>query len=136
MYVRIEEGLIKGTKEAVPIYKTDLKEMGKCICKINGNKTGTGFFCRINYLDYSIPVLITNNHVIDENFMEQKKILKVYINEESYIIGINKKNIIYSSVSNKYDIIIIKLEEGEIKNFLQIDQNIFKYNSENLYVDE
>ena len=136
MYVRIEEGLIKGAKEPVPIYKTDLKEMGKCICKINGNKIGTGFFCRINYLDYSIPVLITNNHVIDENFMELKNQLKVYINDESYIIGINKKNIIYSSERNKYDIIIIKLREGEIKNFLQIDQNIFKFNSENLYLDE
>ena len=136
MYVRIEEGLIKGAKEPVPIYKTDLKEMGKCICKINGNKIGTGFFCRINYLDYSIPVLITNNHIIDENFMELKNQLKVYINDESYIIGINKKNIIYSSERNKYDIIIIKLREGEIKNFLQIDQNIFKFNSENLYLDE
>ena len=136
MYARIEEGLIKGAKEPVPIYKTDLKEMGKCICKINGNKIGTGFFCRINYLDYSIPVLITNNHVIDENFMELKNQLKVYINDESYIIGINKKNIIYSSERNKYDIIIIKLREGEIKNFLQIDQNIFKFNSENLYLDE
>ena len=136
MYGRIEEGLIKGAKEPVPIYKTDLKEMGKCICKINGNKIGTGFFCRINYLDYSIPVLITNNHVIDENFMELKNQLKVYINDESYIIGINKKNIIYSSERNKYDIIIIKLREGEIKNFLQIDQNIFKFNSENLYLDE
>ena len=136
MYVRIEEGLIKGAKEPVPIYKTDLKEMGKCICKINGNKIGTGFFCRINYLDYSIPVLITNNHVIDESFMELKNQLKVYINDESYIIGINKKNIIYSSERNKYDIIIIKLREGEIKNFLQIDQNIFKFNSENLYLDE
>ena len=136
MYARIEEGLIKGAKEPVPIYKTDLKEMGKCICKINGNKIGTGFFCRINYLDYSIPVLITNNHVIDENFMELKNQLKVYINDESYIIDINKKNIIYSSERNKYDIIIIKLREGEIKNFLQIDQNIFKFNSENLYLDE
>ena len=136
MYGRIEEGLIKGAKEPVPIYKTDLKEMGKCICKINGNKIGTGFFCRINYLDYSIPVLITNNHVIDESFMELKNQLKVYINDESYIIGINKKNIIYSSERNKYDIIIIKLREGEIKNFLQIDQNIFKFNSENLYLDE
>ena len=136
MYVRIEEGVIKGTKEPVPIYKTDLKEMGKCICKINGNKIGTGFFCRINYLDYSIPVLITNNHVIDENFMELKNQLKVYINDESYIIGINKKNIIYSSERNKYDIIIIKLREGEIKNFLELDQNIFKFNSENLYLDE
>ena len=136
MYVRIEEGVIKGAKEPVPIYKTDLKEMGKCICKINGNKIGTGFFCRINYLDYSIPVLITNNHVIDENFMELKNQLKVYINDESYIIGINKKNLIYSSERNKYDIIIIKLREGEIKNFLELDQNIFKFNSENLYLDE
>ena len=136
MYVRIEEGLIKGAKEPVPIYKTDLKEMGKCICKINGNKIGTGFFCRINYLDHSIPVLITNNHVIDESFMELKNQLKVYINDESYIIGINKKNLIYSSERNKYDIIIIKLRESEIKNFLELDQNIFKFNSENLYLDE
>ena len=73
MYVRIEEGLIKGTKEAVPIYKTDLKEMGKCICKINGKRIGTGFFCKLKYNNSLIPVLITNNHVIDDEYIEEKK---------------------------------------------------------------
>ena len=83
MYVRIEEGLIKGAKEPVPIYKTDLKEMGKCICKINGNKIGTGFFCRINYLDNSIPVLITNNHVISKKDILKDNKIKFTLNNDT-----------------------------------------------------
>jgi len=45
--------------------KIILFQMGKCICKIyleNGEK-GTGFFCKIPFLNSRLPVLITNNHV-------------------------------------------------------------------------
>ena len=136
MEFRIEEGLIKGAKEVIPLDKTDLKEKGKCICKINGKRIGTGFFCKLIYNNSLIPVLITNNHVIDDEYIEEKKKLKFYINEDSQVINITKKNIIYSSINNKYDIAIIKLQENEIKHFLEIDQNIFKYNSESSYIDE
>ena len=130
-----EEGIIKGAKEMKLLEETDQKEKEKCICKINGSKIGTGFFCKIKYENALIPVLITNYHVIDDNYVRSNNSLKVYINEKSKFINLNKKKIIYSSSNNEYDIIIIRLQDGEIENYLEIDENIFE-NSENAYKDE
>ena len=114
---RVNEGSINGAQEIEPLDKTDLKEMSKCICKIGGNRIGTGFFCKIKYKDDLIPVLITNYHVIDDNYLKNKDMLKIYINNNSTIININKNSIIYSSIIKQYDIIIIKLNKNEIKIF-------------------
>ena len=40
--------------------------MKNCICKIltNDGKKGTGFFCKIPYLNKLLPVLVTNNHIL------------------------------------------------------------------------
>ena len=47
----IEEGLIKGAIDIIPIEKAEkvLDQMKKGVCKINGNKLGTGFFCKIMF---------------------------------------------------------------------------------------
>ena len=132
---KFEEGKIKGAERMKPLDKSKHKEKGKCICKINGSKIGTGFFCKIKYQNKLIPVLITNYHVIDDKYLESINRLKIYINEESKFISINKNKIIYSSPNNKYDIIIIRLQDSEINHYLEIDKNIFKY-SENDYKDE
>ena len=134
---RIDEGLIHGAKEIVPLEETLMHHMGNFMCKINGNKIGTGFFCKIPYKGDLIPVLITNNHVIDDDYLKDRKQIKFYINDDAQIINIDKNSKIYSSDRNEYDITIIKLnEEDEIKNFLEIDKNIFKNNSELYYGDE
>ena len=136
---RINEGKIIGAKEIELLEKTELKKFGNCICKIIGqnNTIGTGFFCKINYKNELIPVLMTNYHVISDEFFQNKKNLKVYINDEYQIIDINEKSKLYSSITNKYDIMIIKLkEDDDIKNFLEIDSNIFKQNSELSYKED
>ena len=131
----IPEGKIPGAKGTLLLSQTELKQKVKCICKIstNGHTFGTGFFCKIPYEGELIPVLITNYHIIDDNFMKKKKQLIIYIDDEMKQLNINNRKI-YSSEKNKYDIMIIKLkEEDEIYNYLEIDQNIFKNNSENLF---
>ena len=76
-------------------------------------------------------------HIIDDDFMEKEKHLEFYINDIRKIINIDKNRKIYSSKANKYDIMIIKLkQEDEIKDFLEIDPNIFSKNSELSYKDE
>ena len=132
---KYEEGIIKGAEEMKLLDSTDQKEKGKCICKINGSKIGTGFFCKIKYGNELIPVLITNYHVIDDKYVESNEDIKVYINEEYKFISLNKKKMIYSSSNKKYDIVIIRLQDGEIDHYLKIDGNIFKY-SEDAYEDE
>ena len=81
---------------------------------------------------------MTNYHVINDDFFEKRNYLKVYINNEFKIIHLNINRKIYSSTKDEYDIMIIRVKENEdeINNFLEIDQNIFKYNSENLYKED
>ena len=110
------------------------KKYENCICKIIGaKKNGTGFFSKIEYEGNLVPVLITNYHVIDDDYMEKNDRLKYYINKESYVIDINKDSKLYSSSDYKYDIMIIRLKEGQAKDYLEIDNNIFKDNAENNY---
>ena len=138
MEIRIEEGKIRGSKDFEPIEETEFKQMIKYICKIDGTSIGSGFFCKIPFINCFIPVLMTNYHVINDDLITTRNNLKVYINNEFKIININSKSKIYSSTSDRYDIMIIRIkeDEDEINNFLEIDQNIFKLNSENLYKDD
>ena len=47
-------------------------------------------YFHFGYYNHLIPVLITNYHVIDDDYMEKNNKLKYYINKESYVIDINK----------------------------------------------
>ena len=138
MEERYEEGILTDTIASISIEKLDKisEQTKKCICKVYGNNTGTGFFCKIKYKDELIPVMITNYHIIDDYFLEEKRQLKISINDKLQFLTINKKNKIYSSLQKEYDIIIIKIEEDEITNYLEIDENIFTKDSENLYTNE
>ena len=86
---------------------------------------GTGFFCKIEFEGKLTPVLITNYHVVNDDFMNQKKKLTFYVKDVLHSINIDKDSKIYSSTENKYDMMIIRLKEGEVNNYLEIDENIF-----------
>ena len=55
-----------------------LEQMKSYICKIMPQKDknifDTGFFCFINYKNKKMPVMITNNHVMDQNLLNNEKI--------------------------------------------------------------
>ena len=125
-----------GADEAILLCESEYKSKGNCIFKIDGNKAGTGFFCKIKRGEELIPVLITNYHVIDDNYMKQNKYLKFYINDKSHIIDLNSESKIYSSSNNEYDMMIIRLKDGQVNNYLDIDENIFEDNSENYYEND
>ena len=95
MEERIDEGLIEGAKEIMLLNKTKLKEMNKYICKISGNNIGTGFFCRIKYGIDLIEVLITNYHVIDDNYLNNNKELKYCVDGKSKVMNVDKNSKIY-----------------------------------------
>ena len=65
-----------------------LFQMKSCICKIfnkNTGQAGTGFFCKIpfpNKLNL-LPVLITNNHALNQNDIETGKIIDININNNN-----------------------------------------------------
>ena len=58
---KIEEKKLFGAKEWEPLEESEYKDKGSCICKIciKGRKMGTGFFCKIEYENDLLPVLIT-----------------------------------------------------------------------------
>ena len=73
------EGKLENYPKWVSLETTEeiIKQMKTKICKIytkNGIK-GTGFFCKINLpkKNTKLNVLITNNHIIDEKIIEEKK---------------------------------------------------------------
>jgi len=138
MEERYDEGLIKGAIDSITIEKTEiiLNQMKKCICKVFGNEIGTGFFCKILYQKKLIPVLITSYHVLNDDFINKNKQIKISIIENYEIININENSKIYSSITDEYDIMIIKLNEDKVYNYLEFDQNLFKDNSETLYENE
>ena len=68
----VNEKYIKGSHNYNEnVFKRGNEQKEKCICKIETeNAFGTGFLCTIQFGNKKnlLPVLITNNHVINENY--------------------------------------------------------------------
>ena len=95
--------------------KKILFQMENCICIVyteNGRK-GTGFFCLIPYLNAYLPVLITNNHVLNESDIENGKIIKLMINNIVKIIKIDNSRKKYTNSDNNIDITIIEIKQNK-----------------------
>jgi len=98
-----------------------LEQMKYSICKIeNKNGNGTGFFCKIS----NKKLLISNNHIINEEIIKNNKIIKVTLNDDKIKKDIKIKDY-YTSI--KYDTTIIEIEDENI-NYLEIDNDIFDEN--------
>ena len=152
-----QEKLINNQPSPVSVGGTRkiLFQMEKYICKIylgNGkNGTGTGFFCKIPFQNKVLPVLITNNHILDENDIKNGKIIKLSIydnniktnksnnevnNEEIKIIKIDNSRKKYTNPDNKIDITIIEIKSiDKINYFLEYDKDIINKNEEFIKLD-
>jgi len=105
------------------------KNWDKCICKLEINKKssiiyGTGFFCNIPSKE--MKVLITNNHCIDSNVLNEKGLIKYFINnagiEQEKYINLSIERFIYTEEKNDFTIIEIK-DEDCIDYFIEIEEN-------------
>ena len=119
--------------------KKILESMEKCVCKISykNNNIGTGFFCRIPFPGNknSLPVLITNNHIINDNLFNQgNEQITITTRKEQksqkYIILNKQKRRAFSFPQNGITMIEIK-ESDNIKYFLDIDENLLEDNMNN-----
>ena len=127
------------------------KNIGKIlIVTEQKSEQGTVFFCKIPFSDKNnmIPVLITNNHLIDEKILsEENRKITISIKEKKDDIILSLKNrITYTNES--YDITIIEIkkeEEDIIDNYLELDDLIIediinnsnqtsKYAQETIYI--
>ena len=124
-----KEKLINKYPLPVTIDETELilKQMRYSICKIeNENGDGTGFFCQI----LNRKLLITNNHVINEEIIKDNKIIKVKLNDNKIKKDIKIKDY-YTSI--EYDTTIIEINDNDENiKYLEIDDDIF---DENINID-
>ena len=128
----LEDGGIVNFKKLKKIVNSGIE---KSICKIifeDEVKEATGFFCDIK--EYKLKALITNNHVIDKEFIKNNKKLKIEIEEEEEKekeINLELKRQIMTDKKLDFTIIEI-LEDDDIKNYLEIDDDIYSKD----YIDE
>ena len=94
--------------------------------KINDGKYGIGFFCYIKCHNKNIPVLITNYKIINEKYYSNNNNIKVLIDNE--LITIEFGSIHY--INKDLDISIMEIKENKLINILDIDENIYKEESE------
>ena len=139
-----KEKLIKEKPIQVSIEdkKKILFQMRNCICKIKlkNGKIGIGYLCKIPLIKNKnnlIPILITNNNILDEN----DKIIYLTINNEVKEIKINKSRKKNIDIENNIIIIEIKPNKDKIYNYLELDENyIYKnkvkirYNYKLIYI--
>ena len=140
-----KEKKIRNSPEPVNIAGTKaiLEQMINCICKIKIREaSGTGFFCKIPLgKNESLNVLMTNYHILDEKYYEDNKEIHLLLNDEKEAFVIEQLTERKTYFNKEYDITIIELkEEDGIKNFLELDDNLFKekekvfYEGKSIYV--
>ena len=110
-----------------------LYQMENCICKIHKDNStiGTGFFCEIPFNKNLLKVLITNNHVLNENEIESNKIINIsIINKEKKeeIKKIKIDNTRKKYTNKELDVTIIEIiNKDEINNkYMEIDKEDIK----------
>ena len=110
-----------------------------CICKIKCSKGGfgTGFFCNVeNDFNEIIKVLMTNNHVLNQEDILAGKLINFSISNEKtcYEIQIDESRKKYTS--DVYDITIIELKESDKLDkidYFDIDKRIFNENPNEIF---
>jgi V8-like Glu-specific endopeptidase len=120
--------------------------MKNSVCKIKCKVGhGTGFFCLIPYPSKlkPFPLLITNNHVLDEEDIENNQIIEFSINNDSIKKKIVIDDLRKTYTSKEFDVTFIEVREEDNLNFnsfLEIDYNIFeelsneKYKQKSIYL--
>ena len=105
-----------------------IEQMEKNICKIKiGKELVTGFFCKIPFPNKNnmLPVFITNNHIINDDFLNKKNMkIEINIKEEkkAKVINLNER---MNYTNEEYDITIIEIKEKDnIKSYLNLDNKI------------
>ena len=90
--------------------------------------SGSGFFCRIP--SKGLNALFTNNHVLDQTFLDNEKKLIYYIDkdgkdEEEKEINLEIRRYKYTNKEMDFTVIEI-LDEDGINSFLDIDNLFFQ----------
>ena len=124
-----KEKLIDTSPEPVTFEGTEkiLNQMNKCVCKIYNKGEGTGFFTKIPFNNILLPVLITNNHVLNQNAIKNNNIIILSLNydKKKKTIKIDDDRKTYTNEELDITIIEIKPNKDNINNeYIDLDDNI------------
>ena len=105
------------------------------VCKIymsNGN-FGTGFFCRIPYQKKLLPVLITNNHVLDKDEININKIIKFTMDDDKIEknLKMDQSRIRFTNEDLDVTLIEIKPNVDGINHFFNVVEDLNEDNYKN-----
>ena len=149
-----KEGITEG--HGAPIKKNEILElfkMEKSMCKIESTnkkgekKTGSGFFCKLNDNIISFKyALFTNNHILDESSIDIGKTIKFEYLELQKSLFSSSSNIVKKEIkitderrvytNEDLDYTCIELFESDgIKEFFEIEPDIFKYDINEILKD-
>jgi len=126
----------------IPIQKTEINKLFQkgtdSMCKIhilkNGKSgTGTGFFCSLKHSNLNLNiVLLTNNHVLDEDYLKEGNVIEYeYGNEIINQIKITKERRVFTNKDLDYSCIEI-FENDKILNYFEINDDIMNGNFEKI----
>ncbi len=124
----------------IKIEKKLLKKAEKATCKINSITNtvtpGTGFFCKIPFNNNKniIKVLLTNNHVLNEESLKIGKIIHIIYKGEHKTIEITKDRLVFTDsrdikIGLDYSCIEIVDSDG-IEDFYEIFNDNFSFENE------
>ena len=107
-----------------------LEQMNNSFCTIK-DKKDIGLFCYIKYNHNKIPVIIINNYINNEEYLN---IINIILNNKDEIIEID--DIIYKDKINNISIIKIKNINNKNIKYIEIDDKLYEKESEIYYKNE
>ena len=118
------------TKET---HKKILDYLDNSIYQIKGSegKYGIGFFCLLKCHNKKLFVLITNYRIVNENYFKNYDYIDVFIHQKLIRIEFN---LIYY-FDKQLDLSVIEIKENEKLKILEIDEDIYKEESE-MYINK
>ena len=109
-----------------------LEQMKNKICsiKLPDGSLGTGFFCKIPFptKEKLLPVLVTNNHIIDDTLLENKNSSIMIFTKDTHNYKTFQLNNRKYYTNKEFDITFIEIKENqdEIYNFLELDDFVIE----------
>ena len=127
----IKEKYTNASPDPISLKQTEniLEQMkSNSICRINDK--GTGFFVKIPYKSILLPVIITTNHIINEDDIQGNRNISILLNNDKKIKTIKLDNNRLKYTNEKLDITIIEIKEkvDNLNNdYLELEDNIINY---------
>ena len=98
--------------------------------KMNNKYLGVGFFCEIEHKNKKIQLLITSYQTLNEKNIGSRNNIIVSLNNNDIVIKVGFMMLI----SEKYNLSVIEIKnETNDINFIEIDENIYKNKTEELF---